>query len=266
MCRCERTRMPDETATRTVFDPIALGREEVRFGGALLGHRERRRASRVPFAVLRLSSIQKVIDSRYAGPCPSPDADRYLRAAAPYILVVGRITLRSWARRWTPLLAHPESQQFFDRIAEEASSLRRWPTADQLACHLGVTNAERLRLGLQTIGAIDRPKRQREADRRAADKAYQRAKRLEQGATPRERSLKATKPWEAHGISERHWRRQVKAGKIPRHPSSLDVRDPSAPTILLYGVADESRTSAQLDHLSPAKENDGLERAPGNPP
>jgi hypothetical protein len=108
------------------------------------------------------------------------------------------------------------SDDEFERMASEAiRSPRRW-RADKLAQRLGVTNADRIRLKLCTIGATDRNKEERAYDRqeRRPDhrRQRQRERRRAAGMKPRSQSLSQTKPWQALGICRRTWeRRQARA-------------------------------------------------------
>ena len=55
--------------------------------------------------------------------------------------------------------------------------------------------ADRMRLAITTIGAIDCPKNGREARRRLLDRERKMAARLKANATPREKSASRLKPW-----------------------------------------------------------------------
>jgi hypothetical protein len=92
-----------------------------------------------------------------------------------------------------------------------------------MAAMLRVRKAERDKLKLKTIGAIDWKKDQRDAARNEAHRVRQLLNRLKAGATPREESASRTKPWIADGYkSRRTWERH---GKQPRDVNSDAVKD-----------------------------------------
>ena len=92
-------------------------------------------------------------------------------------------------------------------ITEEASITPKHRKADDLACWLGVTYADRQALGLTTIGSVDVKKRARKVLRRRKDHLYQECRRRARGARPQSESLSRTKPWEALNMSRRTWER-----------------------------------------------------------
>jgi hypothetical protein len=89
----------------------------------------------------------------------------------------------------------------------------RW-RADTIAARLKVTAAERKRLRLTTIGAIDKTKAERQAERKERKRAADRTRRRARGAQPRAdylaQSLSRVRPWVALGMSRASWYR---AGK-----------------------------------------------------
>src|SRR5262249_33843760 len=99
-----------------------------------------------------------------------------------------------------------------EAILERADAMRQCRSADKLARFLGVTYAQRERLGLNTIGSIDVDKRCRTLLRRHKKRRYDERKRRARGARPRteyeESSLMRAKPWEAEGISRATWYRR----------------------------------------------------------
>ena len=68
--------------------------------------------------------------------------------------------------------------------AKVISKPLRW-RADKLATRLNLTEAERKRLRITTIGAVDLTRQQRKDRRRARDRALKHARRLAAGAKPR---------------------------------------------------------------------------------
>jgi hypothetical protein len=96
----------------------------------------------------------------------------------------------------------------------------RW-RADKLGIRLRLTEAERTRLGITTIGSIEVTKAERAKRRRERDRLRRQSQLRAQGAKPRAdyeaNSISRTKPWERLGMSRRTWYR---AGK----PAVAQVR------------------------------------------
>src|SRR5262249_52771963 len=90
---------------------------------------------------------------------------------------------------------------------------RRWQS-DTLARKLNLTDAERRRLRITTIGSVDRTKAERLADRKQRKREAERDRRRARGAQPRQQhestSAAATKPWLALGISRATWYRHAR--------------------------------------------------------
>lgn len=166
----------------------------------------------------RVRELARLIATRR--PAGAADQERYLRAVLPHLLALPALAGRcsravAWSEAHCPALLADRGPKWVDGLAEAIQRRPRFRKADELARDLGVTLEERTTLGLRTIGAADRSKRQREADRKAKDRARKKAARAAAGATPRERSLAALKPWEAEGISRRTWeRRRARNGAV----------------------------------------------------
>jgi hypothetical protein len=114
-----------------------------------------------------------------------------------------------------------------DEILDLAKDQRRRCSADAVARFLGVTYAQRQRLKLTTIGAIDVNKRSRDLLRKRSRRRYLERRRRAEGAETRAayegNSLMHTKPWEAEGISRRTWYRR-KHGTSPK-PAIPTLKD-----------------------------------------
>jgi hypothetical protein len=108
-----------------------------------------------------------------------------------------------------------------EAVIAEARRIPRRMKADALARWLGVTYAERQRLGLTRIGACDVGKRARTILRKRRARLALQHKRRKAGVRPRTeylaQSLSRVRPWEAEGISRRTWERRQRA----RHAVSL---------------------------------------------
>ena len=140
----------------------------------------------------------------------------------------------------TPWLDEDEGDQLIRRaIASE----KKLPKADTLARFLGLTYADRTRLGICTIGAIDATKAQRKALHkekwRKLDKARQEANRRAAGAKPHALSASRTRPWEAFGIKRRQWERRGKP--LPPKPDDANSSDLIGRSPILDELASSSR-------------------------
>jgi hypothetical protein len=82
-----------------------------------------------------------------------------------------------------------------------------WKT-QELGDHMNLTEADRQRIGIRTIGAIDMTPAERKQQRKLRDKERKCAGRRAKGAKPHEESKSRTKPWLADGISRRTWYRR----------------------------------------------------------
>jgi hypothetical protein len=99
--------------------------------------------------------------------------------------------------------------------------------ARAVARMLDVTAEERWQCKIQTIAAADETDTEAEAprreDRRAWDRERDRRRRAAAGATPRNQSLSATRPWEAFGICRRTWERRGKPDPAGAVANSSDA-------------------------------------------
>lgn len=161
----------------------------------------------------RVFEIRHVIHHRHGGPCDTDDGPTYLKAALPHLLRLygggeeGRGKVVEWAAVWLPLMPEAEVVAAADKAFE-----RDTPTlkADTLAALLNMHSDERTALSLKTIGAVDYDSRERKAERKRRNAAYQAEKRHRAGATPRAESKAATA--RALGISLSTLKRRLKRG------------------------------------------------------
>ncbi|MEE1611129.1 hypothetical protein [Microvirga sp. CF3016] len=200
-------------------------------------------------STLRLASIRKLLEDRrgagFAGATLVAEEERCFRGALPSILelkgrAIGPGLALSWAELWTPALLADCAATWVEELAAQHLARPRHLKADALGRLLELSDEERTRLRIRTIGAIDNSKRKRAAERKAKDREYQKRKRLENGATPRDRSLSASKPWEAAGVSRATWYRQQKtletAGSASHETVSSAIKEPS---VLIPTPSDE---------------------------
>ena len=217
------------------------------------------RQHRRPFSRnrLRRRDIEKIIDDRHGIVPETDDADIYLIAAATCF---GRITRESgkrpthevfaiWCEKWAPHFGDAEQADILDHALDN-HSLR---ADDDWGRLLRLSDAERTRLGITTIGSydVDRKARvKRSAARKREQKRLRTAeKRRANGAIPRDvyeaQSLARTKPWESMGISQRTYMRRkaatVGTGVCP-HPS----------------YSKGTLTCAKTDSQAPATTQDGI--------
>jgi hypothetical protein len=98
-------------------------------------------------------------------------------------------------------------------VADVEAHPRRFK-ADTIAARLGITNEIRVLLDLRTIGAIDRPAKQRQADRMERDRIAKEQKRRAADipslaeARAQRRKNQQKPPWKAEGISRSTWYRR----------------------------------------------------------
>lgn len=144
----------------------------------------RGRRSPCQLAALRMRCFAKYLRDRYGVELPDDDAGRdEIEVAASHLASLahpkGRI--EKWLGLWAPWISVREQQ---DVIAKAITEQKHW-TADQLAWRLGLTDADRTRLGITTIGAIDCSKAERKARRRQKQRDRMLKLRRSRGAKPR---------------------------------------------------------------------------------
>lgn len=164
--------------------------------------------SRAPFPRLRLSELERIIESRRAHGVTVVSDGRFLEIAAPLITALvkrargdaefaapqspARFVI-GWARHFFPAASEAT---LIGLIARAASAPRM--RADTVAVALGVTDEERRRLRLKTIGACDISTANRKAlaaaRKRDRDRERAAAKRRAAGSVARE-------AYEAGGIT-----------------------------------------------------------------
>jgi len=164
---------------RPTADDIAFARK----------HRRQKRRGRAPsFAALRLANMYALFRDRYGDALPDDDAGRDdLRRMLDHLAGSSEAERRmsSIARAWAPWMPDVERDQL---IAAVIAKPRRY-RADTLAVLLHVTDAERQRLRLWTIGSVDRNREQRIADRKARRRQAEQQRRRAAGARPRHEYL-----------------------------------------------------------------------------
>jgi hypothetical protein len=162
----------------------------------------------------RVAELEQLFHARYRTTLPD-DADGRACAEIMAHHLAGtsedpRRSIPPWLEQWAPWLSIADAKAI---MADAILRPRRWK-ADKLAWRLKLTDTDRERLGITTIGSIDVSRAER-TQRREARK-YQRLvmRRRLKGAKPRAQyeaqSISRAKPWESLGMSRASWYR---AGK-----------------------------------------------------
>ena len=210
---------------------------QVTLGTAVLGYTvlpKRKRRGPPSIASLRLRDLGALFRDRYRGDVlPDDDAGRDdLYIALHHLAQVPRAdagTLASYIALHAPWM---EAAEIEILVSTVLAAPRRW-RADTLAWRLRMTAADRRRLAITTIGAIDLSRSAREALRRQLDRERKKVHRLRAGATPHEKSASGLKPWLALRMSRRTWERHGKpTGQAPAASSSAASSAPMVPTNL----------------------------------
>jgi hypothetical protein len=204
------------------------------------------RGSKKLIARLRLREIERLFAHRYGGRLPDDDAgmEDLVLAANQISQMDGNAEdhILRWAWEWAYWL--------FDRkdvdpvvFARRVSQNPRRYKADTLARLLNLTMADRISLGITTIGAIDCNKQKRAELRRERKRAYAEVRRRASGAKPRAEyeaeSLSRTKPWERMGMSRSTWYARGK----PMPADAGQVRTQQTECLLMLPTHLSDRTS-----------------------
>lgn len=116
--------------------------------------------------------------------------------------------MAQWLATRCPWMSAREARSMIARVV---ANPKRW-RADTLAVKLNLNAADRTRLQITTIGAVDLLKEQRAARRRQRDRDRKRRNRRKAGARQRAdyeaTSTSRQRPWAALGISRRTWYRR----------------------------------------------------------
>lgn len=171
---------------------------------------------RVSISALRASQLNRFLLDRYGQVLPDDDAGRDdARLMAHHLAhrINPSARIASWLSLRAPWMDDAEAQELITTVLAKPL---RW-RADTLAARLGLTEADRRRLRITTIGAIDMDKDQRKAARRERSRLARQADRRAAGVKPRnvylaEQRAKRDKPrqWTLLGMSRAAWYR---AGK-----------------------------------------------------
>jgi hypothetical protein len=185
---------------------------------------------------LRKHAVEQLVLYRHGGPCNTDDGEIYLSEVLPYLIDIARhrgVEIRSetWAAKFTPRLLVNGIDWF--RTMENSIEARpyRFPSNDEFARNLSIRQAEVEALVLRSIRSIDLSPAEAAQIRRTKKRAAEKSRRIAAGATPREQSIRATRPWLVAGYrNEKAWRRAIKLGRVPPHPAMRTQRAKSRET------------------------------------
>lgn len=175
--------------------------------------RRRRKASRPSLATLRTTELNRLFYTRYGAQLPDDDAGRddvLIMVNHLIVLADGKLRVRDWCRKSAPWMPASEIESL---IAKTITRPRRWK-ADSLGRLLNLTEVERSRLSIRTIGAVDCTKHQRAAKRRERDRQSKWLKRRAAGAKLQAQSINRKRPWKALGISRATYFRRMRLFRL----------------------------------------------------
>jgi hypothetical protein len=208
---------------------------------------------------VRVADIRRWLHHLYGFTLPNNDAGR--DAAFVMCCHLARCPdapkrIRNWLSLLAPWMPPSEREALLARVIARPF---RW-SADVLAHVLGgVTDDDRQRFSLGTIGAVDVPKAEREARRRERKRERDTARRRGRGAKPRAvyeaNSVNRAKPWLALGISRATWfRRREKERETSPRPAYFEacmvdahLSQPSKPS--RRGLSDQGTVTIAEDYV-----------------
>jgi hypothetical protein len=163
------------------------------------------------FIAFRMAELYRYFNKRFgAAPLPDDDDGRDSIKLVFQVLSTTNDAARrmySVAGTWAPWLPADDLAALVDDVVAHPRRFK----ADTIAERLGITNEIRIKLDLRTIGAVDRPAKQRKADReeraRLAKEQKRRAADIPSLAEVRAARQKK-QPWQAAGISRSTWYRR----------------------------------------------------------
>lgn len=169
---------------------------------------------------IRVAELERILTDRYGPTLPDDDA-----GAEDAFLMANHLAqcsgnpenrMRDWFTRRCPWLGISQQTVLIAKIVDRPLNWR----ADTIARRLNLTEADRERLRITTIGAVDMTKENRALVRkqrkRDAAEARRRATGIPTIAERRAKSDRRGKPWLEMNISERTWYRlrKIAAGKV----------------------------------------------------
>jgi hypothetical protein len=210
---------------------------EVAAKKAEIARRYGRKKERKPFnlAALRAAELRRILKDRYCDALPMDRDGRQAAFVMAHALAWcpdAHKRIPGWLSLWAPWMNDAP-----ELTAKVLSKPLKW-SADKLGAKLGLTDADRIRLKIRTIGAVDCSKEERMQRRMEAKEERRVAKRRAAGTKPRAeyeaQSLSQTKPWEARGISRATYFRQAKKAETGLVPTP--IVEPNAVERAIHGT------------------------------
>jgi hypothetical protein len=182
-------------------------------------------------------SPNRLFYTRYGARLPDDDDGRenvMIMINHLVMLADPKFRVRNWCSRRAPWVVDSEAEKLVDKTITRP---RRW-RADALGQILNLTEAERDRLKIRTIGASGVTKAMRIAKRRERDRLAKRLKRRAAGAKPQAKSINRKRPWSAFGISRATYFRRMRRFR-PQYEACVIVDEfvSTAPLAATSGVA-----------------------------
>jgi hypothetical protein len=166
----------------------------------------------VSLGAVRISELRRLYTDRYGRVLPDDDAGRDEAVIMAHHIARRpgdhRRLITAWLSLWAPWMSPRETAGIITTVTANPI---RW-RADTLATRLNLTEADRRRLRITTIGAVDMTKAERAKRRRERARLRKQRERRSQGAKSRTEyeanSISRNKPWITEGISRRTWYRR----------------------------------------------------------
>ena len=155
---------------------------------------------------LRRAEVGRLLHDRYGDGRPLPDTTDTRRDAGVMLEHLAYLPPR-YLQIWIADNAPWCTTAMVKLAMRKRVSLK----ADAVGRRLCLTSADRNRLKIRTIGAIDCTKDERAELRKQKRAAREKVRRAKAGATPRETSIECQKPWRDLGISRRTYYSRKKA-------------------------------------------------------
>lgn len=153
--------------------------------------RAKKNKKKPTFTGLRIRELNRLYSTRYGYTMPDDDAARDdIYVMVTHLIHDGALIgkrIHNWIELRAPWMTLPEIDALIKRAAENPV---KW-TADKLADRLGLTAAQRRRLGICTIGAIDQSAAQRKEARKLRARQRERERRRARNVKPRAEYLAA---------------------------------------------------------------------------
>jgi hypothetical protein len=216
------------------------------------------------FAEKRIEEVEDIALHRYGDILPEDEMGRrFVFVLANHMGEAKRILIMLANR--APWYPEDDADELIARVERRRT---RWKP-DTLAKFLNVTYAEHKDHKLRTIGALDMPKAERKALRRARyrererglDRLRKTKRRRANGAKPHAESASRTKPWEAAGYScRRTWERR---GKPP--PEAVSQISPEHTSFLRKASQTNLRQTPRKPRRRKSLERQGVSRGSASP-